>query len=88
MKAVCGKHPGCGWSQSCRSNRPVGKLWAWLGYAHEPLCDNKAEHKAYKPPFDECKDARHVFSAMVGSNHWLEKEPFPGSGSESEPRQG
>ena len=64
LKAVCGRHPNCGRSRSCRVNRPIGELWAWLEQMHDPGCLSKAHHCAFIPSFEQRTAARAMFKSL------------------------
>lgn len=72
MRAVCGRHAACSVSRSCRIHRPVGYLWAWLDAAD--ACVSKEEHVAFVPDFATRRAARDVFSAIPGTEDWLQAE--------------
>lgn len=72
MRAVCGRHAVCSVSRSCRIHRPVGYLWAWLDAAD--ACVSKEEHVAFVPDFATRRSARDVFSAIPGTEDWLQAE--------------
>ena len=64
LKAVCTRHPLCGRSRSCRQNRPIGELWAWLSFMHSPSCTSKAVHSQHVPSFEDRVAARSAFKAL------------------------
>ena len=64
LKAVCSRHANCGRSRSCRANRPVGELWAWLSQMHDPSCLTKSDHCAFVPSLAQRRDARAAFKSL------------------------
>ena len=85
LKAVCSRHPSCGRSRSCRSNRPIGELWAFLDFMHDPSCTSKAAHVAYRPSFETRVEARARFKALGNSAEVLNAEAVLADGSDEPP---
>ena len=74
LKAVCTRHPQCGRSRSCRSNRPLGELWAWLNFMSHPSCISKAVHASFQPDFDTRARARAHFKSLPGVSEYIAAE--------------
>ena len=74
MRAVCARHTGCSRSRSCRSNRPVGELWAWLMFMESDACLTKQDHASYDPCLATRIAARAAFKAKAGTQPWLDAE--------------
>ena len=74
LKAVCARHANCGRSRSCRTNRPLGELWAWLDQMHMDTCVSKAQHCAYVPSFETRCAARAAFKALPDTGQFLAAE--------------
>ena len=77
MRAVCGRHAGCTFSQTCHNKRPVGLLWAWLDYGSRPEVDTKAAHKKYTPSREERVLARAAVMGFEGAAEFVDAEPGP-----------
>lgn len=86
MRAVCGRHQTCSLSKSCRSQRPIGWLWAWLNHGSEDGCVTKADHKAYVPTWEERQEARNEFMGIDGVDDWFAAEPEAPGGELEETR--
>eukprot|EP00971_Amphidinium_carterae_P134615 2668054-Amphidinium_carterae.1 len=74
MKAVCTRHANCGRSRSCRNNRPIGELWAFLDFMHSPQCVTKADHVSYVPSHQTRLECRGRFKSLEGVAEFLEAE--------------
>ena len=74
MRAVCARHPNCTRSRSCRSNRPIGELWAWLNYMGDDSCLSKQDHSSYDPPLATRIAARAAFKSLPEAKLWLDAE--------------
>ena len=74
IRGVCARH-GCTMSRSCRTNRPIGEVWAWLKYGCSPQCDTKQKHVDYVPDLTAKRKARKdVLAKMPESRPWFEAE--------------
>ena len=55
-RAICVHHGrSCTLTRSCRDDRPLGKLWAWLDYGL--IASSHEDHKAFQPSLEQ----RHCF---------------------------
>ena len=85
MRAVCLRHAGCMLSKSCRTQRPVGLLTAWLQQALKPECNSKELHRSFVPSREERQAARSQFKTLPLSHLWLEAEAPQPVGAPEEP---
>ena len=84
LLAVCCRHgPRCQLSKSMRSQRHIGRLWAWLQHGERPEVQTKEQHVGYDPSYQERLEGRSVFEGLAAADiaEFLASEPGgPGLG--------
>lgn len=73
MRSVCGICTATK-SLTCKSNRPIGILWAWLKF---DCRGNRGHHKAEEPSPEECQLAREEVYGIPESKSWFDAEFEP-----------
>ena len=75
MRGVCRRHgEHCSLSMSCRTRRPIGRIWAWLDYGMRPEVTTKEMHKEYEPSFEDKACARVHFEGLENVQPWIDAE--------------
>ena len=71
MRSVCGLCQKT-YSMSCRTNSPIGLLWAWL--VTYPCIGDGDAHKGYWPDFATRQEQREEFYLIEGTDPWFQAE--------------
>ena len=73
MRAVCIHHGShCSKSRSCKFERPVGRLWAWLNAG--AAIGSKEDHAKYVPTLEDRTLARLEFENLPDTREFLDAE--------------